>query len=60
MLLNKIIPKRIKCTYIINKIQTPLFKIEEDKREIRSITMLYEKLKYIFSQYFSENISYKY
>ncbi|GAB6518022.1 hypothetical protein bcgnr5386_35560 [Bacillus cereus] len=60
MLLNKIIPKRIKCTYIINKIQTPLFKIEEDKLEIRSSTMLYEKLKYIFSQYFSENISYKY
>lgn len=60
MLLNKIIPKRIKCTYIINKIQTPLFKIEEDKLEIRSFTMPYEKLKYIFSQYFSENISYKY
>ncbi len=60
MLLNKIIPKRIECTYIINKIQTPLFKIEEDKLEIRSFTMLYEKLKYIFSQYFSENISYKY
>lgn len=59
MLLNKIISKRIKCTYIINKIQTPLFKIEEDKLEIRSFTMLYEKLKYIFSQYFSENISYK-
>lgn len=60
MLLNKIIPKRIECTYIINKIQTPLFKIEEDKLEIRSFTILYEKLKYIFSQYFSENISYKY
>lgn len=60
MLLNKIICKRIKCTYIINKIQSPLFKIEEAKLEIRSFTMLYEKLKYIFSQYFSENISYKY
>ncbi len=60
MLLNKIICKRIKCTYIINKILNPLFKIEEDKLEIRSFTMLYEKLKYIFSQYFSENISYKY
>ncbi len=60
MLLNKIICKRIKSTYIINKIQSPLFKIEETKLEIRSFTMFYEKLKYIFSQYFSENISYKY
>lgn len=60
MLLNKIICKRIKSTYIINKIQSPLFKIEETKLEIRSFTMLYEKLKDIFSQYFSENISYKY
>lgn len=60
MLLNKIICKRIKSTYIINKIQSPLFKIEETKLEIRSFTTLYEKLKYIFSQYFSENISYKY
>ncbi len=60
MLLNKIICKRIKSTYIINKIQSPLFKIEEAKLEIRSFKMLYEKLKYIFFQYFSENISYKY
>ncbi len=60
MLLNKIICKRIKSTYIINKIQSLLFKIEEAKLEIRSFKMLYEKLKYIFSQYFSENISYKY
>jgi hypothetical protein len=60
MLLNKIICKRIKSTYIINKIQSPLFKIEEAKLEMYSFTMLYEKLKYIFSQYFSENISYKY
>lgn len=60
MPLNKIICKHIKSTYIINKIQSPLFKIEEAKLEIRSFTMLYEKLKYIFSQYFSENISYKY
>ncbi len=60
MLLNKIICKRIKSTYIINKIQSPLFKIEKTKLEIRSFTMLYKKLKYIFSQYFSENISYKY
>ncbi len=60
MLLNKIICKRIKSTYIINKIQSPLFKIEKTKLEIRSFTMLYKKLKYIFSQYFPENISYKY
>ncbi len=60
MLLNKIICKRIKSTYILNKIQSPLFKIEEPKLEVRSFIMLYEKLKYIFSQYFSENISYKY
>lgn len=60
MLLNKIICKRIKSTYIINKIQSPLFKIEEAKLEMYSFTMLYEKFKYIFSQYFSENISYKY
>ncbi|MCU5512913.1 hypothetical protein OCB07_29780, partial [Bacillus cereus] len=60
MFLNKIICKRIKSTYIINKIQTSLFKIEEDKLELRSFTTLYEKLKYIFSQYFSENKSCKY
>ena len=52
MLLNKIISKRIKCTYIINKIQTPLFKIEEDKLEIRSFTMLYENSSIYFLNIF--------
>lgn len=52
MLLNKIICKRIKSTYIINKIQSPLFKIEETKLEIRSFTMLYENSSIYFLNIF--------